>query len=352
MDAPVVMPNTSPAQHLWLCSVRFAFTPTEDLLGPASGAGRARAFQAVADELAGWTRLAGGLRAFLLRPPLPGSRLARAGFACSRRAAGAHAPAPANQPLPPLYARLAADWQVDHWRFRAVELDTPDYGEPRASFDSPNVVLGSPEALAFGQAARAACAQAGKDKAALDTRYQADLAQATRPGTVFRGQLTHRGQTVPAEVRFLPPAVGSGGDPTRDVDLEVRLPATPGESFLYGAQRASQVPLGSATATVDAAAPEPLADQPTRRPAPAPAPGQRQGRALQRGPPGQAALPLPPRAAPGRDLAAPARRPLGRPPGRLRHRRDRHRAHRPGASPRDHRRTLKPAFLWPTPSRP
>ena len=148
---------------------------------------------------------------------------------------------PAGQPLPPIYCKLRAQWQVDHWQFRALDLEPPDYGEPRTTFDAPNVVLGSPEATVFVQAAHTACAQTSKDKAALDARYQTDLTQATRPGTIFKGQLTHRGQVVPVEVRLLP--VAKDGDAAQDVNVEVLLPATSGESFLYQARRSSQVPL-------------------------------------------------------------------------------------------------------------
>ncbi len=240
MDTPVNVPNTSPTQRAWLCSLRFAYVPTEDLLGPARDT-EAHAFLSVTDELAGWVHWQEAYtRSFYAhlypaqewRTPTP---LVPAGqqpllLSCLH---------PAGQQLPPIYAKLQAEWQVDRWRFQAVDLDLPEAGEPRASFRSPNVVLGSPEAAAFVQAGQAAITQAKEAKRTVDARYQMDLAKAARPGLVLKGQFAHRGNVVPAEVRLLPAANGD----VQGVNLEMRLPATPGESFTYVAQLSKQVPL-------------------------------------------------------------------------------------------------------------
>lgn len=264
MDAPVILPNTSPAQRLWLCSVRFALQPSEDLLGPSPDA-EAHAFQATADELASWTRWR---EAYVLSPytriyPAPEWRAPASLVAAGQQPLLLSCLHPASQPLPPTYAKLRAEWQVDHWQFRAVDFDLPEAGEPRTAFQCPNVVLGSPEAVAFVQAAQAAIVQAKSAKAAIDTRYQADLVKAARPGVVFRGQLTHRGSVVPAEVRLLPTASGDA----QEISLEVHLPATPGESFTYVARLAGQVPLPAST-TPEADAPSPVSNPPELSAAP------------------------------------------------------------------------------------
>ncbi len=240
MDAPVILPNTSPSQRAWLCNVRFAFTPTEDLFGLAPGE-PARAVQAAGEELANWSRW----QAAYERSPY--ARLYPAFDLPIPAAPPAEAPVlallhKANQSMPPIYGQLSAEWQVNHWRFAPVDLNIPEAGVPRSSFASPNVVLGSAEAAAFQQAAKDYIAQARAKKADLDARYVADLVQSVLPGTLYRGQINHRGSVVPAEVRFLPPPAGAAAEP-QTVGLEIRLPATPGETFTYSARLSQELPL-------------------------------------------------------------------------------------------------------------
>ena len=53
------------------------------------------------------------------------------------------------------------------------------------------MVQGSPEAAHFFQAERDAIAQAKAKKDAIEGRYADDLAKAVKPGTTYRGQISH-----------------------------------------------------------------------------------------------------------------------------------------------------------------
>ncbi len=242
MDPPQRMPNTSPASNTWIFSVKLTLAPTEDLLG-LSTEEDARAFQAVGDELAALVRW---------RDAFVHSPYAR--LYSSFEIAAPAVPMPrllvllhkANQPLPPIYGKMAAEWQVDHWSFSQVDLNMPEPGRSRTDFPGTTLIEGSPEAQKFLAETKAAIDSAQPKKAAIDSAYTAALVQATRPGTIYQGQITHRGSTVAAEVRFLPAPVGVDSP---SVGLEVRLPATPGEVFLYSAHLSQQVPLAPAAVT-------------------------------------------------------------------------------------------------------
>ena len=241
MDPPAPAPNTSPASRRWVFNVRFTLVPTEDLLSTASQE-NAHAYRVVADELeymghwhdayrqSSYARLYSDFNWQAPTPPPAGQTLL---VVTHKR----------DTPLPPMYGKLAAEWQVDHWRFFPVDLDFPEADMPWSSFQVPNVILGSQAAEAFLTAARAAIIQAKTKKAAINASYTADLEKATRPGTIYKGQINHLGSVVPAEARFM-------ASPTEDpqvVGLEVRLPATPGEVFTYSVDLAKQVPLHLAT---------------------------------------------------------------------------------------------------------
>ncbi len=249
MEPPARMPNTAPAANTWVFGVKLTLAPTEDLFGPASPEDT-QPFQAVADELAGLARW----------------HAAYLHSAYVRLAPGFEMPAPstpapqllmllhrAKESLAPIYGKMAAEWQVDHWRFSRVDLDLPEPGEPLAAFPASHLIKGSPAAASFLSTAREAIAQGKAKQAAINASYAASLVQATRPGTVYQGQISHRGSTVPAEVRFLPAPVGVD---SQSVGLEMRLPATPGEAFLYSARLSKQVPLVPA-AVIPAGEPTP-----------------------------------------------------------------------------------------------
>ncbi len=242
MEPPARMSNTLPTANTWVFGVKLTLAPTEDLFGPASPEDT-QAFQAVADELAGlahwhaaylhsaYVRLSPGFE--MPAPATPTPQL----VVLLHRAKG---------PLAPIYGKMAAEWQVDHWRFSRVDLDLPEPGEPLSTFSAPHLIKGSPAAASFLSTAREVIAQGKAKQAAINASYAASLVQATRPGTLYQGQITHRGSTVAAEVRFL---LAPAGAEASSVGMEVRLPATPGEAFLYSARRSQQVPLASAAVT-------------------------------------------------------------------------------------------------------
>ncbi len=236
-DPPTPMPNTTPGSNVWLYTVRLILAPAEDELAEATPQD-AQAFQAVLDEqsvLAAWSqaynqspyaRLYPG---FTLNAPDPAApkllRVAR------------HK----DQPLPPIYAKMAAEWQVDHWQFSSVDMALPDAddGQFRHTFDGPVFVQGEPATERFLAAARATIAEARPKKATLEAVYADDLAKATRPGTLYRGQVSLGSSVVAAEVRFLePPTAGQ-----HSARFEVRMPGAPGYVFTYTATLARQVPI-------------------------------------------------------------------------------------------------------------
>ncbi len=243
MEPPARMPDTSPTANTWVFNVKLTIAPTEDLFGPASPEDT-QAFQAVADELAGLARWhAAYLHSAYIRLA-PGFEMSAPATPAPQLLVLLHR---AKEPLAPIYGKMAAEWQVDHWRFSRVDLDLPEPGEPLATFPAPHLIKGSPAATSFLSTAREAIAQGKAKQAAINASYAASLVQATRPGTIYQGQITHRGSTVAAEVRFLPAPAGVD---SQSVGLEVRLPATPGEAFLYSARLSRQVPLVLAAVTL------------------------------------------------------------------------------------------------------
>ncbi len=259
MEPPARMPNTSPADHAWIANVKLTLAHAEDLFGPPARAD-AQAFAAVTSELDGLVRwhdafvrssYARLYPDFDLKPPAaPNPRLI----------ARLHK---ADEPFPPMYGRVEAVWQVDRWNFAQDLPDPPEAGQPRSAFPGPCVVQGSPEAQAFLAAARTCLAQAQPAKAALESRYAADVAKATQPGTIYRGQLAHHGAVTAAEVRFIET---SRPDP-QSVPFELRLPARPGYVFSYSAKLAQRMPIHPAPAVAGEEAPTPAG---TETPEPAP----------------------------------------------------------------------------------
>ncbi len=238
-DPPVPLPDTAPGTNAWLYNVRCVFAPAEDMLG-APTPQTAVAFQAAVDELstlAAWSQAYAGspyaarYSGLMVEPPSPTQPKLLAVLQAK------------DQPYAPVYGKLAAEWQVDHWNYEVVDLQPPadDQGWPRAHYPEPVLVQGSPEAAQFLAKVQAAVAAAKPPQAAIEAAYRADLLAATPPGTRFVGQLRYGGSTVPAEVRLSAPPAGA--DPQQEVGLEVRLPNTPGEAFTYLAQRAQRLPL-------------------------------------------------------------------------------------------------------------
>ncbi len=243
MDPPVRMPNTSPASNAWVLNVKMTIASIEDLLGSPSEQD-IKAFKAVEEELDSIIRWR---NAFVQSP--------YARFYPNFEVKAPVSPTPqllvlthrANQPLPPIYGRMYAEWQVDHWAFSKDEFNMPDPGQPRSSFTGSYVIKDSHEAEAFLAAEREAIAQVKPKQAAIDSSYAADLVKATRQGTIYRGQVSSGNTAVPAEVRFVEP-------PTSDeqfAQFEVRLPSAPGNLYVYTAKLAKRMPIHPAPAPGD-----------------------------------------------------------------------------------------------------
>ena len=238
-DAPMRQPNTSPDGNTWTVSVKATLTPAEDLLAAAS-LEQDHAFYAATDDL-------DDLKAW--RNTYVRSRYARTygAFDLPTLPPPAHllvVQQPKGKPLAPIYGKVAAEWQVDHWRWSNVDLEPPSsLGQPRALFtDDPTLVLGSPEADAVR------VAQQGLDEfrhkqATTEDRFAKDLAAATKPGTVYRGQVKHPNGVLPCEVRFV--EAKGAGDP-QTVTFEVRLPQDPAYLYVYRAKLGSKIPLNIA----------------------------------------------------------------------------------------------------------
>ena len=234
-DPPVPLPNSSPGSNTWLFNVRLRLALTEDLVGLPSPED-AHAFQAIVDELNG---LVGWSQAYSRSP------YARLYPAFEMQVPTTAWPQllvvqqPKDQPVPPVYGKMVAEWQVDHWQISVVDLQMPNLpGNLRSDFSTPNEIQGSPEEKNLLAAAKVAIADANSKKAVIESGYRADLAKATQPGTVYRGRISHGADAVPAEVRF----VESPLHDAEFVQLELRLPTAPGDLFVFSVRKATHIP--------------------------------------------------------------------------------------------------------------
>ena len=234
-DPPVPMPNTVPGSNVWLYNVRLTLAPTEDeLVAPPPP--QSEAFQAMLDELDGlvaWSQAYAKspyvslYPGFTVDPPTPASPQL---LTILRHK---------DQPVAPIYGKLAAEWQVDHWLYSVVNMALPneDGGQFRSAYTSPILIQGHPATERFEAATRAAIAQAKPKKEAIEAAYKENLRKATQPGTLYRGQITMRKQSMAAEWQFI---ASSGGDPNI-ARFQLRLP-TSGYVFTGSAKLAQGVP--------------------------------------------------------------------------------------------------------------
>ncbi len=234
-DPPAPLLNPLVGSNAWAVNVRLALAPTEDLLGPAP-VRDARAFREVTDALDELIRWSDAYARSPYAPLYPGLAVKAPMDPLPYLLTVMQAK---ERTLAPVYAKVAAEWVVDHWQFSLLDLPLPRLGVPRSSFRGNVVVQGSPDVERFLAAANAAISPAKERKAAIERRYQDDLAQATRPGTLYRGQIRWRNVTLPAEVRFLP---APEKDP-RQAQFELRLPSAPGYRYVFSAKLAAAVPL-------------------------------------------------------------------------------------------------------------
>ena len=261
-DPPTPLPNTPPGSNAWLYSVRLTFAPVEDELG-APTPHDSQAFQAPVDELNGLVAWSAAYAQSPYASLYPGFSVDPPAPAAPQLLTVLH---PKDRPRPPIYAKMSAEWQVDHWQFSMEDAALPadEGGKFRSEFSGPILIQGEPATDRFVTSAKAAIAQAKGKKDALEAAYEADLLRATRPGLLYRGQVSLGSAAIPAEVRFVEP-------PTTDpllARLEVRLPGAPGYLFTYNARLAGELPIhpapvaggdGSATMSGDAG-PVPKAD--------------------------------------------------------------------------------------------
>ena len=235
-DVPVRAPNISPADNVWLINVKLTLTPAEDLLALASPEDT-HAIDSLVGELNGliawrnayvrspYVRTCGGIDVAAPSGPVPQLLVVAQAK---------------DKPLPPVYGQLAAQWQVDHWRYDTADLTLPTPGRPRSAFTGGStMVMGSPEAEAFLAAERKAIARAKDQQTSIEEHFTRDLRAATTPGTTYKGQISHPRGILPCEVRFLPTP---GAEPLV-TSFEVRVPQAPAFQYVYTAKLAPKVPL-------------------------------------------------------------------------------------------------------------
>ena len=236
-DPPVRVPDAPLGSNAWLVNVKVTIAANEDLFDPCpQDAEDAQSIVALIQEFNGlvawrnayvqsaYSRVYPG---FEIKPPVASVPQ----LLVLRQAK--------DRPLAPVYTKVAAEWQVDHWYFSPVIWNFPQIGSPRSTVSGSTMIQGSPEAAAFFKIERDAIAQAKAKKDAIESRYADDLAKATKPGTTYRGQISHPRGILPCEVRFLDTP---GADPQMAM-FEVVLPQEPTYRLVYAAKLALQVPL-------------------------------------------------------------------------------------------------------------
>ena len=152
---------------------------------------------------------------------------------------------PKDHPLEPIYAKVTAEWQVDHWQFEAAEGNTNtvllNAGKLRSEFTGPTMVKGSPEAQKAIGGMRDAVAQARKDIDAIRARYMEQVVRGVKPGTTYTGTVSYGPNVAPCELRFMDPP--PGGD-ARFASFQVTLPSNnPPCWYIYKARVTTELPI-------------------------------------------------------------------------------------------------------------
>lgn len=242
-DPPVPLPGAAPGSNAWAYNVRLTFAPPEDVLGPAAPAA-AEAFRA---DLNALRSLAEWSEAYARSPSAaryPGFPVEPPPSHPPQLLVLVHAK---DQPYPPLYGKLSAEWQVDHWDYAVIDLQAPPPDEPgdlRSQYRGPILIQGTQEADRYQALIRDGLTAARAKKAALDAAYQADLRTATQPGTTYQGTLTHAKNVIHTEARFL---AAAAGDEPNAVRMEFRLPEA-GYTYLCAVRLATSPPVELAPA--------------------------------------------------------------------------------------------------------
>ena len=231
------MPNTSPADNVWMVKVKITITPTEDLLSlpPTEDAQTVNNVVTELNALIDWrdryanspyAKACGGLEIKVPVPTVPQLLVVTQ---------------PKDHPLPSTYGKVSAEWQVDHWMFRNMDLTLPTTGQPRSAFAGSTMVKGSAEAEATLKAEHDAITKARQEIDAIRSRYAEQVAKGSKPGTTYQGRVSFRQNVQPCELRFLDPP--AGGD-AHFAAIEVRLPnENPPCVFTYKAKLNTELPL-------------------------------------------------------------------------------------------------------------
>lgn len=209
IDAPTRMSDSPPNSNAWLLSTKITLTPAEDLLSLPS----TEDAQAVNDSMAELNALVAWRNVYINSP------YARTCGACEFQVPTSPLPQllvvtqHKDQPLPPIYTKVSAEWQVDHWHFEPAndnsEAKMPDVGKLRSDFTGATMIKGTPEAEKVLREVRDAITQARKAIDATRGRYAAQVSSGTKPGAVYTGKVSYGSNIAPCELRFLDPPPGA-----------------------------------------------------------------------------------------------------------------------------------------------
>ncbi len=241
MDPPTRMPNAAPASNVWLLSTKITLTPGEDLfaLPSAQDTQPIDNFVAELNALVAWrnsyanspyVKACGAFEVKVPAAPLPQLLVVTQ---------------PKDHPLPPLYLKATAEWQVDHWQFDSAEGNSStvlrNAGKPRSEFTGPTMIKGGPEAEKAVGSVRDAVSQARKEIEAIRRRYTEQVVRGTKPGTLYTGAVSYGANVAPCELRFLDPP--PGGD-AHFANFQVTLPSqNPPCWYVYKARVSTELPI-------------------------------------------------------------------------------------------------------------
>ena len=152
---------------------------------------------------------------------------------------------PKDHPLPPIYAKVTAEWQVDHWQFEPAEGNTNtvllNAGKLRSEFTGSTMVKGSQDAEKAIGGVRDAVAQARKEIDAIRSRYTEQVVRGVKPGTLYTGTVSYGPNVAPCELRFLDPP--PGGD-AHFANFQVTLTSqNPPCWYIYKARVTTELPI-------------------------------------------------------------------------------------------------------------
>ena len=236
VELPSGMPAGTPDTTTWIVTVRLTCSPVEDLLGSPSPR-NAQSFQETVSRLDGLVAWSEAYSRSSYASLHPGFEVNAPAPPSPRLVAVAH---PKDRPLSPIYGKVAAEWQFDHWQYMLLDWNLPnDLGELRSQAKGPFLIEGEPETARFVAAAKAAVAESEPKKAEIERIYASQVVSAAHPGSFYRGQLAFGSSVFPADVRFLDRATP---DP-QYVQFEIRVPSRPDFLFAFSAKLSRTPPI-------------------------------------------------------------------------------------------------------------